>query len=101
MNVSTMRAIDSPQSAVGDRQTAAHQYRTFEHAIVEFFLVIVTFVVAVKQPRHRCIAPIDDRQAIAIVQERALADEHGSRSRANAALQTQVAKIWIGWIHRD
>ena len=90
-----LRRADAAQHAVGDGDAAAREDHARDLAIAEDLVVVVALFVAVVEPAHRRVAPVDDAHAALGVEVGAASDEHlapaaslprapGARSRASA-----------------
>jgi hypothetical protein len=55
-----LRCLDAPQCGVADQQRTPRDHLSGTHAPGELLLVLVTLLVAVEDPRHRCVSPVDD-----------------------------------------
>src|SRR4029077_13726807 len=71
-----LRRTDAAQLTFGDRQAAAREHFTFDQAIAKDFVVVVAFFVPVIDAAHRCIAPVDDLDAGALVEVRGTTDQY-------------------------
>ena len=86
---------DAAQLGVGDADRAADQDAALEAAGVELFLVLVLLLVAVVEAGDGGVAPVDDREAVAVVEEGALADQDVAQAAGPGLAQAQVAEVGV------
>jgi hypothetical protein len=70
-----LRGRHPAELGVHHADRAADEHAALEAAGVELLLVLVLLLVAVVEARDWGVAPVDDRQAVAVVEEGALADQ--------------------------
>jgi hypothetical protein len=87
--------VDPAERPLVDGDGATGQDGALEHALVELLFVVVVLVVAIIEPADRRIAPVHDGQAVAIVEHRALADEHVPRRAALGLAEPQMPEVGV------
>jgi hypothetical protein len=75
LQVGALRRADPAEIAARDRYVAADLDDAFDPPTGDLLLVVVAFLVAVVDPRHRRVAPVDDLDVGLAVDEAALADQ--------------------------
>ena len=95
-----LRRVDPAQLAAVDDQAAPNQHLALDVAVVELLLVLVVLVVAVVEPADRGVAPVDDREPVAVVEHGPLADQHVATLAAPAFLDPQMTEVGVAGIDR-
>jgi hypothetical protein len=87
--------VDAAELGVGDADRATDEDAALEAAGVELLLVLVLLLVAVVEARDGGVAPVDDREAVAVVEEGALADQDVALAAGPGLAQAEVAEVGV------
>ena len=86
-----LRGRDPAQIGIDDRDGPAREHFALDEPVAQALLVGVAFLVAVEEPRHGRVAPVDDLHAAARLDEAARADQNVAALAA--LLQPQVTEV--------